>query len=142
MASTGCEHVSWLYLTGGRSAPCLRYEDRYGRVIREMNNPSAQFPSLVFFMGNKTKDVALPKLFPNNKLRRRCVATEAVNLRVDNSTLESARPILFADCDPILTELPYHNGSRADCHTHENHSIAWIDEKKKHQLLDLLIARL
>lgn len=142
MASTGCEHVSWLYLTGGRSAPCLRYEGRYERVIREMTNPSAQFPSLVFFMGSKTKDAALPKLFPRNNLRRRCVKTEAVNLRVDNSTLESARPILFADCDPTLTELAHHNGSRADCHTHENHSIAWIDETKKHQLLDLLIARL
>jgi hypothetical protein len=107
-----------------------------------MTNPSTQFPSLVFFMGNKTKDTALPKLFPDNKLRRRCVASEAVNLRVDSSTLESARPILFADCDPTLSTLAHHNGSQAQCHTHENYSISWIDETKKHELLDLLIARL
>jgi hypothetical protein len=91
-------------------------------------------------MGNKTKDAALPKVFRGNTFRR--VAPDAVNLRADNSTLESARPILFADCDPTSTTLAHHNGSQAYCHTHENHSITWIDENKKHELFDLLIARL
>ena len=64
-----------------------------------MTNPDKQYPSTIFFIGVKSKDVALRQLFPHNNVRRGCL-DGVVNLRLDSSTMSSEYPLLFADGDP------------------------------------------
>lgn len=99
MAVAGlCEHNAWLHLTG-KVGETIRYGQRYSRIIQEMTNPSAQFPSLTFFMGRKRKEAALRVIFPHNNTPKKQQVTDTVKLRIDNATLNAEHPLLFADCD-------------------------------------------
>ena len=95
-----CDHISLLRIAEGKEV-CLLNDGQIDRAMQAMTNPSAQYPSLQFFIGRIAKDLAHPKLFSHNNVRRgpqdrNCVA----NLRLDASSISCNRPILFADSEP------------------------------------------
>ncbi len=134
-----CNHISLLRIAEGKEV-CLLDDDRLDRAMQPMTNPSAQYPSLQFFIGRKAKDLALPELFPHNNVRRghqdrNCVA----NLRLDASSISCNRPILFADSDPL--SVIYRNHEAASCHRTASYSVPWA-VASNHSLYDILHARL
>ncbi len=92
-----CDHIAWLELVEGKAGPLLAYGSRFARVVGELQEPSKQFPQVIFFMGRKEKNAALRRLCRNNY---RGHHSQTINLRTDNSTIKSDYPRLFADCDP------------------------------------------
>ncbi len=134
-----CDHISLLRIAEGKEV-CLLDDDRLDRAMQPMTNPSAQYPSLQFFIGRKAKDLALPELFPHNNVRRghqdrNCVA----NLRLDASSISCNRPILFADSDPL--SVIYRNHEAASCHRTTSYPVPWA-VASDHSLYDILHARL
>lgn len=95
------DDICWLDLTENQGS-CLEYFNRTSRVIQEMTNPDSQFPSLIFFLGRKSRESALRDLFPRNNIRRGH-RSGFINLRLDSSTMTADHPLLFADSDPWST---------------------------------------
>jgi len=99
-----CEHVTWL----GISKPqeyIIHDENRMARILAEMMAPQVQKPSLLLFVGGRTKNVAIKELFPHNNAKRAKTGGMA-NLRMDTATLKSDHPILFADSNPTYQPGP------------------------------------
>lgn len=111
---TICKHLGWLQVTGGKEVALIN-PGRLTRIVGELTNPTAQQPSVLFFIGRKAKTQALRELFPNHikKGRYDGIAT----LRVDNTSLYSDHPVLFAESDPSTTVV-----STLDTSCHETES--------------------
>jgi len=132
-----CHHLGWFYLSG-RGGFHLHHRSRASNVIREMTNPDTQHPSMIFFIGKRSKDAALRELFPNNNIRRGN-KDGIVNLRLDSSTFSSDLPLLFADGDPSVP-IPHRLGATA-CHQQTTFPLAWsLDQQQS--VLQVLYARL
>ncbi|MCJ1231936.1 hypothetical protein MMC12_008615 [Toensbergia leucococca] len=133
-----CEHLAWLHVTNAKEITLLN-PGRMTRVIDELTKPATQQPSILLFLGRKAKNLAVRELFPENNIRkgqRDGLAT----LRVDNSSLYSDYPILFAESDPITTISSAANLS--SCHETESISLQWSKVTAVHDLYDILHARL
>jgi len=115
-----CNHIGWFQLAGDQDFH-LHYGNRTRYVVQEMTHPSTQYPSMVFFIGKKSKDIALRQIFPNNNLGRG--QTQNINLRLDSTTFSSDFPLLLADGDPFAI-CPYRLGVMA-CHENRTFPIAW-----------------
>jgi len=133
----GCEHIAWLQSANTKELQ-LRDGGRIRRVVQEMPDPIAQSPSVVFFIGQKAKNIALRQLFPRNNIRRGRRDGFA-NLRIDNATLNSDRPIWFADSDPFRGVTP--TCGAGTCHESVTYHIRWT-HPSQHSIFDILHARL
>ena len=131
-----CSHIGWFYLSG-RDETHIHYGNRVQYIIQEMTNADKQYPSTIFFIGSKSKDVALRQLFPHNNIRRG-THNGAVNLRLDSSTITSDFPLLFADGDP-QTQIPHRLGTAA---CHENTTIPLSRSLTPQSSIRCLYARL
>ena len=134
-----CDHIALLRIAEDKEV-CILDDGRLKRAVQAMTNPSAQYPSLLFFIGRKAKDLALRELFPHNNVRRgrqdrNCIA----NLRLDASSISCTRPILFADSDPL--SVIYRNHEIASCHRTTSYPTPWA-LTSDHSLYDTLHARL
>jgi len=105
--------------------------------VGELTNPATQQPSVLLFIGRKAKTQALRELFPNHikKGRNDGIAT----LRVDNTSLYSDHPVLFAESDPSA---PVATTSNASCHELESFPIRWANATTVHDVYDILHARI
>lgn len=132
-----CEHIAWLQTANTKE---LHFRDggRMKQVIQEMPNPIAQYPSLIFFVGQKAKNIALRELFPYNNIKRGHRDGFA-NLRTDNATIHSDQPIWFADSDPLLQSTP--GSGAAVCHESKTHPVRW-KPSSEHSMFDIVHARL
>lgn len=135
-----CNHRRWLAVT---ETSTLIDEGRFGRIIDSFGRPSEQFPSLTLYLGRKEKDSALRTLHQNNNLRRYQGQT-AINLDVDNDSVERNSPYLFADCDPTIRSpegaqvalgLP-----QETCHFSKTFSLSWA-RTMFHQIHDVILSR-
>ena len=122
-----CNHIGWFNISGDENL-YLHYAHRTARVIQEMTNPEGQYPSLAFFLGQRSKDLALREIFPNNNIRRGR-HNGIINLRLDSSTISSDIPLLFADSDPLVP-VPRRFGS-ATCHEDMTLAINWHPPQNK-----------
>ncbi|KAB8212999.1 patatin-like phospholipase [Aspergillus novoparasiticus] len=68
------------------------------RVIAEMGDPVNQYPAFCVYMGGRTKDSCLRQLYPYNNIKRHSSVTQ-VKQRCDMGSLNTTRPVLFADGD-------------------------------------------
>ncbi|MCJ1473163.1 hypothetical protein MMC13_001814 [Lambiella insularis] len=132
-----CEHIGLLQVVAGKQI-ILQDEGRMERAVAAMTNPSWQRPSLLFFLGRKSKDQALHALFPFNTIKKG-YRESCARLRIDNATINSDNPILFADSElnsqySIQSETP-------NCHVITAHSVQW-SLPFNHKLSDVLHARL
>jgi len=131
-----CEHIAWLQSVDNKESQ-LRDGGRMKRVLEEMPRPSEQCPSIVFFIGQKAKNTALHELFPFNNVRRGRRDGFA-NLRLDNATINSDRPIWFADSDPFTRIIPTRGA--ALCHESNVYSARWAPPSE-YSMFDILHAR-
>lgn len=93
------DRIGWLETCIGRdSRLAIHDQDRLQAVIDELAQPDYQYPSLCTFLGNKEKDLALQQLYPQNNIKRYSSCSN-IRLRPDIMSLNSTRPILFADGD-------------------------------------------
>ncbi len=133
---TICKHLGWLHVAGGREVVLIN-SGRLARIVGELTNPVTQQPSVLFFIGRKAKNQALRELFPNHikKGRNDGIAT----LRVDNTSLYSDYPVLFAESDPFTTVVLTLNAS---CHETESFPVRWANATTVHDVYDILHARI
>ncbi|CAG8902308.1 unnamed protein product [Penicillium egyptiacum] len=93
------DRIGWLEICLGRdSRLAIHDKDRLQVVIDELAQPDCQYPSLCTFLGNKEKDLALQYLYPQNNIKRYSSCSN-IRLRPDTMSLNSTRPVLFADGD-------------------------------------------
>lgn len=119
-----CAHVQWVGLDGFAPEWSLLEFDRLEAIINDLSDPQYQFPSLLYFIGKKSKSIALKGLYPENNPSRRKPHGIA-NLHLDLNSAQSQRPIIFADCT-IKTG----HGSpecRNFCHEQKRHFIHRTD---------------
>ena len=94
-----CEHVSLLRAVRGDEVRILDHH-RFEHLVAQLNHPSHQFPCFQFFVGKKTKRLALQQLFPHNNLQRNKRQGESVaNIALDAAAAYSEYPIIFADSE-------------------------------------------
>lgn len=88
---------SWLDVGVGENKTfIIRDHGQLGHILSELPDPGHQYPKLLVFLGNRMKDIALQKLFPDNNIRR-SRSTASIGLRVDNSSVGLKEPCLFVD---------------------------------------------
>ncbi|GMF77642.1 unnamed protein product [Aspergillus oryzae] len=93
------DDISWLGLglSESKKFTLLDY-GRLDRVITEMGDPANQYPTLCVYMGGRSKDACLRRLYPNNNIKRHA-STAEIKLRYDIDSLNTTRPVLFTDGD-------------------------------------------
>ncbi|KAL6716956.1 hypothetical protein ACLMJK_004869 [Lecanora helva] len=116
-----CHHIGWFQLSG-REDFQLHYDNRIRAVLQQLTNPETQYPSMIFLIGTKHKDIALRQLFPHNNIKRG-YRSGTVNLRLDSTTISSDIPLLFADGDPRAL-IPYQLGA-THCHEEVVFPLEW-----------------
>ena len=133
---TICKHLEWLQVAGGKEVAIIN-SGRLTRIVGELTNPTAQRPSVLFFIGQKAKSQALRELFPNHikKGRHDGVAT----LRVDNTSLYSDYPVLFADSDPSTSVT---SKLETSCHETESFPVRWATSMTVPDVSNILHARI
>ncbi|KAI9732137.1 MAG: hypothetical protein M1834_004233 [Cirrosporium novae-zelandiae] len=134
---TSCPHTSWLRISSGARAGLVN-EARLARLVHSLNNPSSQFPRIVFFIGKGKKEIALKELFPENNIGRR-QSQGIANLRLDYSTSNSNYPIFFADAVPFPQVRDVQN--TFNCHERTIVPISWPGYCS-HSIPDIIFARL
>ncbi|KAE8383882.1 patatin-like phospholipase [Aspergillus bertholletiae] len=93
------DDISWLGLGLGESKKFTLLDyGRLDRVITEMGDPANQYPTLCVYMGGRSKDACLRRLYPNNNIKRHA-STAEIKLRYDIDSLNTTRPVLFTDGD-------------------------------------------
>lgn len=134
---TSCEHLAWINLSGTHQYT-LHDTKRMNHILPDLIDPINQWPSLLLFVGNKTKNIALREIFPHNNIIK-SRQNEITNLRVDTTTVNSNYPIFVADSDPT-----YKISSRLidyRCHEALSYSCQW-DITSSITSFDLIHARL
>ena len=134
-----CHHNNWLSAAGSNDVS-LRDKNRLNQILTEITNPTFQFPSLLFFLGRKTKDHAIQQLFTHNKIEKKH-HDRFTTLRKDNSTLETDYPILFADADHHISTDTVVQQKNPRCHEISLHPIRWLSSSR-HKLHTVIYMRL
>ena len=89
--------TSWLDVGVGENETfVIRDHGQLGHILSELPDPGNQYPKLLVFLGDRMKDIALQKLFPDNNIRR-SRPTASIGLRIDNSSVGLKEPRLFVD---------------------------------------------
>ncbi|KAB8067084.1 FabD/lysophospholipase-like protein [Aspergillus leporis] len=97
---SGLEPPDWLRVVKCPSGTTLQHGRCLSDIKEQLVSPQAQFPSLTLFIGQRRKDVAIRQLFPENQVSP---AHSCVQLHVDNRTVFTENPFLFAHCNQDMT---------------------------------------
>jgi hypothetical protein len=139
MSKDACDPSAWLHLIAGKSDFGLRYENRFQGIIDQLTAPSKS-PCLGLFLGREKKDAALREVFPDNNLERQRCPQGVIRLELDNASLQSDHPILFADTDPNLPAITYNN-CQSSSHSRRVVSLPWA-AAVPHLVQDIILSRL
>ncbi|KAL8770679.1 MAG: hypothetical protein Q9209_003747 [Squamulea sp. 1 TL-2023] len=120
-----CEHVHWLQFSQQKD-PSLIEPGRLQRIFQELANPGSQYPSLVFFVGRKAKDVAIRQLFPWNNVKKSAKADGLATIQAETVSLQTEHPLLFAESDPFKSPIPS-PGPEHLCHEVRSYPLLWPD---------------
>jgi len=63
--------AAWLDLVHDSTGWALVDTGRMDQIVQDMSHPATQYPSLVYFLGNRNRVPALRSLFPQNNITRR-----------------------------------------------------------------------
>lgn len=133
---SSCKHTSWLDFTQGTDV-VLWDTGRLSRLSLELTNPARQKPSIILFIGRKSKEFALRDLFPWNNIKRSS-REGLLTLRADTLSLHSDFPIFFAESDPCSAPV---RSEAAACHEAVSWPLQW-SLSADHTVYDLVHARL
>lgn len=136
-----CGHLAWLHVTSTNHGKevTLFNPGRMTQVVGELTNPETQQPSVLLFIGRKAKKIALGKLFLENNIPKGHHDGFAT-LRVDNASLYSGCPVLFAESDPF-TAIPS-TANTFSCHETEPFRLKWAKAIPVDELYNIVYARL
>ena len=123
-----CPHSQWLCLYCQDNQSLLLETDRLEQVTKLIQNPELQQPSLIVFVGNKTKADVLRKAFGVGK--QQALGSKQLkgqfSLHLEPSTAFSVRPLLLIEGDlsakqsiiasSIFTEQPCHETIKRPFH--------------------------
>lgn len=117
-----CPHSQWLDLDGNFPAWSLVDPNKLKRIVDFLEHPEAQYPSVVLFVGKRSKTDALKGLYANNNTTRRR-SHGIANLHVDLDTTKSAYPTIFADCT-LNAECTGPVGAWNTCHASHHYVVS------------------
>ncbi|KAI2884981.1 hypothetical protein CBS63078_11296 [Aspergillus niger] len=95
--------MAWLDLTQDATGWSLVDTGRMNEIVQDMSHPATQYPSLISFVGNHNRMLALRSLFPHNNVLRRSSAG-VIRLHLSITTAHTEYPIWFAESR--LQDLP------------------------------------
>ncbi|OJZ88821.1 hypothetical protein ASPFODRAFT_554605 [Aspergillus luchuensis CBS 106.47] len=95
--------MAWLDLMQDATGWSLVDTGRMNEIVQDMSHPATQYLSLIFFVGNHNRMLALRSLFPHNNVLRRSSAG-AIRLHLSITTAHNEYPICFAESR--LQDLP------------------------------------
>ena len=131
-----CPHVQWLDLDGIFPAWSLVDPNKLKRIVDFFEHPEAQYPSVVFFIGKRSKTDALKGLYANNNTTR-WKSHGIANLHVDLDTIRSTYPTIFADCT-VNAACTGHLGTWDTCHASRHYVVGEDDESNSMRLKDIV----
>jgi hypothetical protein len=141
MSKNACDPSAWLRLVGGESGFGLQCENQFQGIIDQLTATApSKSPCLGLFLGRKKKDAALREVFPHNNLERQQCAQGVIRLELDNASLKSDHPILFADADPNLPATTYDN-CQSSSPSRRVVSLPWA-AAVPHLVQDIVLSRL
>ncbi|BCR99929.1 patatin-like phospholipase family protein [Aspergillus luchuensis] len=88
--------MAWLDLTQDATGSSLVDTGRMNEIVQYMSHPATQYPSLISFVGNHNRMLALRSLFPHNNVLRRSSAG-VIRLHLSITTAHTEYPIWFAE---------------------------------------------
>ena len=121
-----CEHLQWIQYTHGDDRSLIE-PGRLQRINQDFSHPHTQYPSVVFFVGQKARDVAVRQLFPWNNLKRSSKQAGLATLRAETISLQSDFPLLFAESNPFMTATTSLENDQL-CHEVRPYPLLWPDE--------------
>lgn len=138
---TRCGHTTWLELWQGEAGPLLSHGWRLPQIAEELPNASEQSPQITFLLGRHLKNKALHTLCGGKHRVRK--ENDAVNIRVDNRTINALHPRLFADSDPTnQSPKAIHSSTAGSIGCHEDHVVSVGELPHDCALYDAILARL
>jgi hypothetical protein len=113
-----CNHSHWLALSSRNNETIFSVSDRATNLFRCLPNIQFQTPTLLVFIGNKSKTLALRELVLLNSKDKAAGKRRngEIHLHTDPSSVFSDRPILIADSDFSLEARSVTPLSADDCH--------------------------
>ncbi len=84
--------------------PAIHDEDRFTRLLDNLNNARTQQSLLLLFVDQQAKTTALCKLFLYNTFKKKR-KNDGLDLRLDNTTIASNYSIFIADDNSRLSVL-------------------------------------
>lgn len=120
-----CAHQQWLRLSEDEDSFVLQYGSRLYNITDALPHPARQYPSLISFIGKRSKARALRALFPGSGISG-CRRSGIANICVDQTSTNSDYPILVTDSSPEYT----HSNPRVKeaCHETITHHVSWSDD--------------
>ena len=121
-----CEHIQWLQFSQ-QNDPSLVEPGRLHRLIQELGDPRAQYPSIIFFAGRKAKDEAVRHLFSWNNFKKSARTDGLATLQAETVSLQTKNPLFFAESDPFAGTTPSSDTNHL-CHEARSHPLLWPDQ--------------
>lgn len=105
-----CRHPNWVEVSDVTACRVID-SGRLGRLVKDLRDPTAQFPQTLVCVGGDTKKRAIDALFPDHNPTRNRRRQGLTDLYIDPSRVRQQYPIFFVDCSleapvPIRTESP------------------------------------
>ncbi|XTI88672.1 hypothetical protein V2W45_1240481, partial [Cenococcum geophilum] len=85
-------------------------------------NPTLQTPSLLLFLGRRSKNITLRQLFPHNNFKRHS-SKGVLNIQINTSLTAYNNPIIFTDGD-FTSAIPSYLAPTS-CYKSTTYIVAW-----------------
>lgn len=128
-----CAHSSWLKVV----KPGVVDTGQFSRIMRDLDTPDRQFPSLITLIGGREKDTALREMFRRNnfkRLKEDCM----LHVRMESDSANSETPLAIADGVLYASSGP--NLARHSCHDEITYPIIW-PRSGTHEVADRIFSR-
>ncbi|KFY95373.1 hypothetical protein V498_03386 [Pseudogymnoascus sp. VKM F-4517 (FW-2822)] len=138
-----CSHFQWLRIREDHTSFVIQYGNRLNNIANALPSPSAQYPSVVLFIGTTLKNKALRDLYPQNEVST-CRKFGIANICIDSTTADEEHPVLLAESVPDYSQAKPRGKQK--CHDTSNHHVSWPSDEcngpQRQQFINHVHARL
>ncbi|OBT70551.1 hypothetical protein VF21_10421, partial [Pseudogymnoascus sp. 05NY08] len=138
-----CSHFQWLRIREDHTSFVLQYGNRLNNIANALPSPSAQYPSVVLFIGKTLKSKVLRALYPQNEVAT-CRKFGIANICIDSTTANEEHPVLLAESVPDYLQAK--TRGKQTCHDTSHHHVSWPSVEcnglQRQQFIDHVQARL
>ncbi|KFY30375.1 hypothetical protein V494_08174, partial [Pseudogymnoascus sp. VKM F-4513 (FW-928)] len=136
-------HFQWLRIWEDQTSFVLQYGNRLNNIANALPSPSAQYPSVVLFIGTASKNKALRDLYPQNEVST-CRKFGIANICIDSTTADEEHPVLLAESVPDYSQAKPRGKQK--CHETSDHHVSWPSDEcngpQRQQFIDHVHAKL